>query len=267
MINTRRFFSIGCTAIIFALFISCKEDSKPEEKEEPVMMSFEQIAIDKSSLEQCKDSLCPTININSLTAKGDSNLSKTVNDALNKRLTAYFIMSPEEEDQVETLDQGINSFIKDFRDFKTDFPDTQTGYEMEATTSVSYQSAALLSLAIESYSYWGGAHGYGSTSFLNFNKETGKQLTNDALFKDKKAFLAIAEKKFRAQQDIPADQYINYTGYMFEDDVFALPENIGFQDNEIVLIYNPYEIAAYAEGIIELRIELNEIKDLLAVNL
>ncbi len=106
----------------------------------------------------------------------------------------------------------------------------------------------------------------GSTSYFNFDKKTGKQLSNDDLIKDKKAFLALAEKKFRELQQVPEGESINSTGYMFENDTFALPINIGFENNEMVLLYNPYEVASYADGIIEIRFAVSEVQDLLAIN-
>ncbi|MAZ26958.1 MAG: hypothetical protein CL868_07745 [Cytophagaceae bacterium] len=252
--------------ILFAVAVAaCKKDTK-KENEEAAMVSFEHKNISEDSLPQCKDTLCPTININSLTAKGTRPLDKNINKALDDKLVALFTMSPDDEGKIKTLDDGIDNFVTSFKEYKNDFPKSQAGYELEATTTVSYESPTLLSLDMESYTYWGGAHGYGSTSYFNFDKKTGKQLSNDDLIKDKKAFLALAEKKFRELQQVPEGESINSTGYMFENDTFALPINIGFENNEMVLLYNPYEVASYADGIIEIRFAVSEVQDLLAIN-
>jgi hypothetical protein len=44
-----------------------------------------------------------------------------------------------------------------------------------------------------------------------FDPSTGKSIPNVALFRDKNAFMAFAEKKFRAKYKIPANKSINAT--------------------------------------------------------
>ena len=39
---------------------------------------------------------------------------------------------------------------------------------------------------------------------------------------------------------------------MFEEDRFSLPENLGFTPGGLELLYNPYEVASYADGPISL---------------
>jgi hypothetical protein len=55
-------------------------------------------------------------------------------------------------------------------------------------------------------------------AFFTFDPSTGKSIPNVALFRDKNAFMAFAEKKFRAKYKIPANKSINATGLMFEDE-------------------------------------------------
>ena len=65
--------------------------------------------------------------------------------------------------------------------------------------------------------------------------------------------------------EIPADSSINATGFWFEDDTFYLPETIGFQDSSIIILYNPYDIASYADGTIEIIIPLEDVESHLKV--
>lgn len=200
-------------------------------------------------------------------AKGDSPLSTTINNAVEKVMAATLSMSPDEQSKIKTIDDGIANFITAYRQSKSEFPDLAETYEITSTSSVSHDSNTLLSLEMETYSYWGGAHGYGSTTYLNFDKETGEQLDTKHLIKDEQKFKAMAEKMFRKQQDIPSKGNINETGYFFENDSFSLPENIGFEGDELVLIYNPYEVAAYAEGQIIIKIPKAEAGPFLSVRL
>ena len=98
---------------------------------------------------------------------------------------------------------------------------------------------------------------------LLFDPKTGKQIGNEALFKNWNLFKVFAEAKFRAKYKIPKEQSINSTGLFFENDVFQVAQNIFFTNDGIVLHYNPYEIAAYADGSRELVLSYKEANDYL----
>ncbi|NNE76731.1 MAG: DUF3298 domain-containing protein, partial [Pricia sp.] len=100
---------------------------------------------------------------------------------------------------------------------------------------------------------------YSSKRFLNFDKRKGRELENWQLFRNREDFQLFAERKFRNQEDIPLQGPINSTGFMFEKDSFYLPENIGFTKEGVKLLYNPYEVASYADGPIILTLPFKEV--------
>ena len=75
--------------------------------------------------------------------------------------------------------------------------------------------------------------------------------------------MAFAEKKFRAKYKIPAKKSINATGLMFEDEKFDLPQNIFYTDKGLLLYYNSYEAASYADGPKELLLPYVEVEEFL----
>src|SRR5690606_39895740 len=82
--------------------------------------------------------------------------------------------------------------------------------------------------------------------YFNFDAHTGGSLEHKDLFTQD--FLSYAEKAFREQYDIPQEESINSTGLWFEEDKFSLPINIGIDKEHVILVYNSYEVASYAEG-------------------
>ena len=52
---------------------------------------------------------------------------------------------------------------------------------------------------------------------------------------------------------------------MFEDEKFQLPQNIFFTDKGLLLYYNSYEIASYADGPKELLFSYKEVNDYLLI--
>ena len=47
---------------------------------------------------------------------------------------------------------------------------------------------------------------------------------------------------------------------------FQLPETLGYSDEGLIVLYNPYEIASYSQGIIEFTIPYSEISSFLNIN-
>ena len=53
----------------------------------------------------------------------------------------------------------------------------------------------------------------------------------------------------------------------FENDTFTLPENLGFSEEDVILVFNQYEIGSYAEGPIELRVKKSDVASFFKVNI
>ena len=58
----------------------------------------------------------------------------------------------------------------------------------------------------------------------------------------------MAESAFREKHKLTPDTSLNDGGFLFPDGDFILPENMAVNEQGILLIYNPYEVAAYALG-------------------
>ena len=170
----------------------------------------------------------------------------------------------DEEVEASTLTDAIRSFKNGYTELRKLFPDETAVWKAKIAGSVSYEDKNVLTIAMNSYLFTGGAHGYTTRRFLNFDKRKGEEIENWELFKDQKHFKNFAETKFRIQENIPPNHPINSTGFMFEQDKFYLPENIGFTAEGLVLLYNQYEVASYADGAIELVLPYPEIRNYLA---
>ena len=88
-------------------------------------------------------------------------------------------------------------------------------------------------------------------------------IKNNQLFKSEKDFKAFAEKEFRNKYKIPANGSINPTGLMFENEKFNLPLNIFYTKEGLLLYYNSYEAASYADGPKELLLPYDKVNDYL----
>ena len=73
----------------------------------------------------------------------------------------------------------------------------------------------------------------------------------------------IGEKIFRNEKDLRSEEDLTEAGYWFEDGKFALNRNYLITPKSLIFIYNPYEIASYAEGFTEIEIGYDQIKSLI----
>jgi hypothetical protein len=159
----------------------------------------------------------------------------------------------------------LSSFIGSYEKLHADFPEDTFGWSAKVEGRVTYHSASILNIEIKHYTYTGGAHGYQGVRSLLFDSNTGKTILIKNIFKDLEAFKAFAEKRFRTKYNIPMDQPINATGLMFENDIFHLPQNIFYTDKGLLLFYNSYEVASYADGTKELLFSYKEVAPYLAL--
>ena len=152
-----------------------------------------------------------------------------------------------------------------YRIHNAEFPGMAAEYFAEIDITQLNNSQEIISFEMRQYQYTGGAHGYGSSFFMNIDPKTGEELTTSLIFKEVKAFRDFAEKKFREEYEIASSASINSKGFWFENDTFNLPQEIGFTDDRVIILYNQYDIASYADGPIELEIPLEEISPFLKI--
>lgn len=224
-------------------------------------LAFENETFQKKSTLPC-DKDCPSITIDLPIAKK----IPIVADSINKKIFSvvkeivYFEEKPLKSADYNSL---ASSFIASYEEMHKKFPTETFGWEAKIIGNVEFQSEQIINIKIDHYTFTGGAHGYQGYRSLLFNPKTGKVIFNDQIFKNQKEFKALAEKEFRAKYKIPEKANINATGLMFENDKFQLPQNIFYTSEGLLLYYNSYEAASYADGPKDLLLPYDKIRPLL----
>ena len=227
--------------------------------------SEERLAFEPQEIrsEDCKD--CPKVIINIPRALNNDPLGTTINNALKEEILSLLIY--DDQIAVGTIEEAIISFRNGYLELKDRYPDEPIGWEARIDGSLAYEDDHILTIQVDSYTFTGGAHGFSTTRFLNFDKSRALEMDVEELFLDLSEFQVFAEAKFRDQENIPATKSINSTGFMFEDDEFYLPQNIGFTQEGLQLIYERYEVASYADGPIILTLPYPEINPFLRLRI
>ena len=121
-----------------------------------------------------------------------------------------------------------------------------------------HTSGKVLSLAVQTYQYSGGAHGQAWKDFYVLDTQKGKLLTLQDLFKDNANYKALINQEINKQINTGEKMY-------FEGDMGfqTISENHPFyvQDDNLVFFFGQYEIAPYAAGMPEFKIPVDILKD------
>lgn len=239
--------SIICL-VLMVFLIGCKNEDK---------LTFEPETVYGDSCDQC-----PQVSITLPKLLDNDRLGAVIKTSLREEIIS--MLAFDEATEAADIDSAIMSFSNGYENLQRMFPDETAIWEARIKAEPTYEDANRITITMESYIFTGGAHGYGTIQFFNFDKKKATELEDWEIFSNKKGFQNFAEHKFRTQENIPEDMSINSTGYMFERDSFYLPENIGFTEEGIKLLYNEYEVASYADGPVELTLPYEEVQGYLS---
>ena len=193
-------------------------------------------------------------------AEGNNELSKAINTNIERSIIST-LSSPENKADFNTV---LADFNAEYLDFKKDFPDaSDPAWELNIETELTYQSEAIITIAISTYEFKGGAHGNDKIKFLNLDAKTGKTLHQNEIIENINDFKTLAKTHFIKSLDTEDDN-LKMEDFFFGK-LFQLPENIGFSDDGLVLLYNTYEVASYNQGYTEFVILFEDAESYLKV--
>ncbi|MFD1062428.1 DUF3298 domain-containing protein [Winogradskyella litorisediminis] len=228
--------------LLLVCLSSCKEEVKP--------LEFETIFVE--------DNFQTEIEVAFDMAKENSDVAKNINKEIKKAILKNIPIS--ENSKIETIDEALKDFETQFLNFKNDFEDSEQTWYLSVETELIYKSENIITMGLSTYSDTGGAHGNGTIQFLNFNPETGKILPQTEFISNMDGFKKLAESFFL---DHMKNEGTDVSEFFFGKP-FQLPENIGFNDEGVILLYNTYEIASYNQDYIEFVIPMETAQDFLS---
>lgn len=189
-------------------------------------------------------------------------------DLINSNIVSQLLSTNDEEMNYKSFDEIADSLFADYQSVQKDFSDYRTAWYIHKSTKLESIVKNYISLKNEVIIYTGGANNYYNVDLSVFDLNSGKkQSLTQFINKDNMTeFLKIGENQFRKIKNIEENQTIKDTGYWFENDKFYLPENFSISDSGFVFFYNLYEIAPRSEGLTELFISKEELKDIIKSN-
>lgn len=226
------------------------------------------------------DSRCDTaanqgidVSVSYVLLKDDSDGAKKINDSLSRlavgSITGWLDSAAVAGNPgLETdLAQAARLFAANYESMRKEMGRLGGCWELRTQADTLYTSAKLLTIKFETYAYTGGAHPNSNLSFYTFDRATGRPLTLRDMVSDTTALLSLVEKSFRTQQALLPQDNLEERGYFLRDGRFFLPANVGLSRKGMVFYYNPYEIAAYALGPIEVTVPYQQLNGILREDL
>lgn len=171
---------------------------------------------------------------------------------------------PQVEGLYNTQSQNqINRSIKEIIDrevdtFKQEAINNSTLSNLEYSLNTDYEVAqttnSIVSILLKIYSFTGGAHGQNYNLTFNYDVLSNKQLSLQDLFKPDSNYLQTLSDisiKDLLSQSQPNPYYPDYAKDTIQQGAFPKADNFKLftlERDGLVLIFDPYQVASYAEG-------------------
>lgn len=166
--------------------------------------------------------------------------------------------------------RDVNAFYQE--DIKNGTPKNELptwyNYEYGLTTSFSDGKEGILNFIAETFEYTGGAHPNSWNRWMNFEQNTGKLLTlkdvfmagsekpmSEMLLKELITDMAarLEDSSITSLEGLQNAGILNSTG-------MYVPDNFLLKKNEVSFLYNKYDIAPYAVGVITLSLPYTSVE-------
>ncbi len=200
---------------------------------------------------------------------GESSATRSINDSL-RAMVAWGILGWVDSAAVAQmptartdLNAGARLFSASYRQMGEEGRMFGGCWELEIMADTAFTSPTILTVRQETYVYSGGAHPNTQATFQSFSRRTGHALQLTEVISDTTALRGLVERAFRKQQDIKPGQNLEDAGYFLHEGQFFLPGTFGVGREGLIFLYNPYEIAAYAVGPIQVTVPYSELKKIL----
>jgi hypothetical protein len=200
----------------------------------------------------------------------DGKAKDKINSLIQKELLFAYEMP---DHQYKNPGEMMDGFLSDYESASKQLPKFRMDWAIDANIEAYTETDYIVCISYDIYSFTGGAHPNSFTVFFNFNKETGDTISLANIFKHgfEPKLNALIDKKFREMNDLkPGDNLVDKGG-LFENYIkfnynFAITRDSVTNAKGVEFIYNPYEIASYAAGPVELVFTRAELEVILAPN-
>lgn len=242
-----------------AVFFCACEDWKTADESE-VELSWGKASLCIENPIAPGDSLCYHIEFNLDTLSGDIALAKSLSAVLRDSVIAHGNFATVQEAMQAFADTTEAEWKEELAERYNDQPEyrdiLQYYYNVEGSP-VENGNDSILSYQTNLSCYLGGAHGSYFVSYFNFDKDTGKLLNISDIVPADKEKLVIKAMEEQLCKDWEAKDLADLqekTSITMLGDLY-LTNNFLLKNDSILFLFNQYEIAPYAAGLISVTVK------------
>ena len=156
-------------------------------------------------------------------------------------------------------------FLGEFTRAREEFPDAASTSEwtLEVTLTPLFDAPEVLSLQLLEFMFSGGAHPNSITVLRSFDTRSGSPLRLEDMVRPESmdALIGVGERRFREVRGIGFGNDLRDAGFFAENEGgFYLTDNVAITADGLRFFYNPFDIAAYAEGPTGLLLPWDEVR-------
>lgn len=261
MHNTKIYLLLLLPLLIFA----CKGSDEPTLTFEPITADKDVYLANEDNSPRCQ------VHLKLLQASADNGeRAKIINETLMSRL----LNKSGERDLKAAADKFVEDYTTNYKNsmlplYNQDRADStkkawyEYHYVIETTTQQGTPSTMSYLATIDYYE--GGAHGINQLITFNFDIATGKLMTLSDIFVPgyESQLNSALMKALKSKTGLNSLNELKDAGYLYSMDMFP-SENFILNEETITFVYNPYEIAPYAMGSVELIITYSEVSQILS---
>lgn len=165
-------------------------------------------------------------------------------------------------------EKTINSFEKQYNKdvknvLKNGFYGQSLFYNNYSSLIPFFNSVDYLIMMKSDYEYTGGAHGFSSETYYNYNKKSGKWLEiKDILdFNKQNEILKVLDQQLRKDYKIPNGvKYSEAENSIFINDQISISDNFFLTKQGITFCYGLYDMTPYVYGFFHLTVSYEDLK-------
>jgi len=167
-----------------------------------------------------------------------------------------------------TAQEAANAFVNDcINQTESQEGLSMLGWESMDSVNVIYNHSKVISLHRQHYSFTGGAHGNPSETFFSFNTQNGKRLKLEDIFdRTKMNELRRINTSYMKtlRNGAASDKTLEESGLFVTGDELPLPNSFALTPKGLLVAYDYYEIASFAEGVIKYTIPYTELVEIIS---
>lgn len=234
--------------ICLLVLCSCK-------KESPTLLFSEINIINKGEV---------IIEINIPKAEGKTLVSDKINATLNDFVCQSLRLDASNEKQA-TIKASIKAFSKSYSNFNTlissELKRELPIWEAFIDSEVIYKNENISCIAMNSSINTGTVQSIMVFKFFNFDNNTGNLLTTEELVNSIGGFKTLVKKYYNKE----ISSSFNDSEKLVNNNKFELPENLGFSDEGVIILYDNFDVGPFEKEILEFTIPYEIANDFLNI--